>query len=92
MIKSGLVPNGRENGMNLYAGNAVLSADRLTALHHITLERNPIGQSKSIWIYPHASFFAGDATARSIKDTICVLCARRTLLNMSNVGAVYRMK
>jgi hypothetical protein len=84
--------NGSGYAMNLYEGSAAPSVDRLHALHRITLERNPIGLEKSIWIYPHVSFFVADATQKSIKDTICVLYAKRILLNMSNVGTAYRMK
>jgi hypothetical protein len=84
--------NGSGYVMNLYEGSAVPSVDRLHALHCITLERNPIGLEKSIWIYPHVSFFVADATRKSIKDTISALYVRRILLNMCNVGTVYRMK
>jgi hypothetical protein len=84
--------NGSGYAMNLYEGSAVPSVDRLNALHHITLMNNPIGQPKSIWIYPHVSFFVADATQKSIKDTISALYAKRILLNTNNVGTVYRMK
>jgi hypothetical protein len=38
------------------------------------------------------SRFVIAVTGKSIKDTISALYAKRTLLNMSNVGTVYQMR